>query len=206
MPTETFYNLNSEKKEKIINAMKNEFSRVPLNELSINRIIEDSDISKGSFYQYFKNKDEAIKYILKIFIDEEKEKLIQILKKNKGNIFKFSLEVLELAKENINEQDVKIAKNVIKGISDTGISLIDIKNNMYKGKCNNDFIDNIDISNFCIKSNIELKALLELIIKSLAVALIDIFTDKNKYDEIRQMFQIQLDILERGIIREENKC
>ena len=56
MPTESFYKLESTKRKKIVDAMKKEFSRVPFHEASVNRIVEEAGISKGSFWVYFKRR------------------------------------------------------------------------------------------------------------------------------------------------------
>ena len=58
MPKKTFYNLPEEKRNKIIEAAKEEFSRVPIHEASIKNIVENSGIARGSFYQYFDSKED----------------------------------------------------------------------------------------------------------------------------------------------------
>ena len=57
MPKETFLRLSEDKKEKILSAAKKEFSRVTLEEVSIKNIVEDAEIARGSFYQYFEDKE-----------------------------------------------------------------------------------------------------------------------------------------------------
>ena len=56
MPTERFYRLPEEKKRSICSAAVKEFARVPLDKVSINQIIKEADISRGSFYTYFEDK------------------------------------------------------------------------------------------------------------------------------------------------------
>ena len=64
MPKDTFLNLSEDKKSKIINAAKKEFARVPIEEASIKNIVEEAEIARGSFYQYFESKEDLLKYIL----------------------------------------------------------------------------------------------------------------------------------------------
>ena len=64
MPKQTFFNLSKSKQQRIIDAAMEEFAAHPYLKTSINRIIEQADISKGSFYQYFKNKKDLYKYII----------------------------------------------------------------------------------------------------------------------------------------------
>ena len=64
MPKDTFLNLSEDKKNKIINAAKKEFARVPIDEASIKNFVEEAEIARGSFYQYFESKEDLLKYIL----------------------------------------------------------------------------------------------------------------------------------------------
>lgn len=49
----TFKNLSKEKRERILEAAKSEFSRVPFSQVLISNIVRDARIPRGSFYQYF---------------------------------------------------------------------------------------------------------------------------------------------------------
>lgn len=87
MPRQTFYNLPVEKKEVLVEAGEKEFSRVPLFEASIANIVKDAGIPRGSFYQYFDDKEDLYFYILKQYATEKKIQLIALLEKHDGNIF-----------------------------------------------------------------------------------------------------------------------
>ena len=62
MPKETFLKLPNEKKEKIIKAAQKEFERVPIEEVSIKNIVENAEIARGSFYQYFESKEDLLRF------------------------------------------------------------------------------------------------------------------------------------------------
>ncbi len=66
MPTDTFFRLDEEKKEKIILAAKKEFSEVSIQEASVANIIKYADIPRGSFYQYFSDKDDIFFYVFSL--------------------------------------------------------------------------------------------------------------------------------------------
>ncbi|MGN1132683.1 MAG: TetR/AcrR family transcriptional regulator, partial [Ruminococcus sp.] len=53
MIKKTFYNLPQAKQDRILASIKKEFDKAPLDKISINSIIKDAGISRGSFYQYF---------------------------------------------------------------------------------------------------------------------------------------------------------
>lgn len=88
MPTSTYYNLKEDKKNRIELAIKKEFSRAPLGEMSVKNIVTDSKIARGSFYQYFESKEDVIEYIIDKEFEEELEKMSRTLDANNRDIFK----------------------------------------------------------------------------------------------------------------------
>jgi AcrR family transcriptional regulator len=87
MPKITFFNLPSEKQENMILALKLEFSRAPLPEASISNIIKTAGVSRGSFYQYFDDKDDAFFFLLNIITTDIRRKFLHILEHNNGDLF-----------------------------------------------------------------------------------------------------------------------
>ncbi|MEQ6377199.1 TetR/AcrR family transcriptional regulator [Bacillaceae bacterium S4-13-56] len=87
MPKATFHNLSEEKKTLLITALRKEFSRAPLYEASISNIIKDANIPRGSFYQYFVDKEDAYFYLLGNLSIQTHEKFLSMLEKNKGSLF-----------------------------------------------------------------------------------------------------------------------
>ncbi len=89
MPKDTFFRLPEEKKQRIIDAASLEFRRVPYGETSINRIIKAADIPRGSFYQYFEDKQDLFLYLLSNKYDDILENLKGILRRAEGDCFRF---------------------------------------------------------------------------------------------------------------------
>ncbi|WP_045520554.1 TetR/AcrR family transcriptional regulator, partial [Clostridium sporogenes] len=54
MPKKTFFYLQKEKQDRIIDSAILQFSKVHYNKVTIDSIVEGAKIPKGSFYQYFK--------------------------------------------------------------------------------------------------------------------------------------------------------
>jgi AcrR family transcriptional regulator len=73
MPKQTFLNLPDEKRNTIINAAIDEFAEYGLENASTNRIVAASGISKGSFYQYFEDKQDVFMYLLTVLEQEKME-------------------------------------------------------------------------------------------------------------------------------------
>lgn len=62
MPTNTFFHLPEEKQQRLLDAAQIEFSRHSLQEASIANIVKLAGIPRGSFYQYFENKEDLYFY------------------------------------------------------------------------------------------------------------------------------------------------
>lgn len=87
MPTETFFNLPKEKQNRILTAAAREFSRVGLNEASIAKVIKEAEISRGSFYQYFTDKEDLYYYYFQTLKSNGHRYLIQAIAEKEGDLF-----------------------------------------------------------------------------------------------------------------------
>ncbi len=73
MPKQTFLNLPDEKRKIIVDAAIDEFAEHGLENASTNRIVANSGISKGSFYQYFEDKQDVFMYLITVLEHEKME-------------------------------------------------------------------------------------------------------------------------------------
>lgn len=85
MPTDRFARLPAEKKEIIRMAAISEFIRVPFEKVSINKIVQNADISRGSFYTYFEDKRDLLQYVFSDILMQAYDFLKKSLIQNKGN-------------------------------------------------------------------------------------------------------------------------
>lgn len=93
IPTKTFYNLSDEKQERIITASVNEFSKRCFKEAKLSNIIKESNIPRGSFYQYFTDKKDLYLHIFDIIKVKKMDYLKDILTNEQDKPF---LEVFRL--------------------------------------------------------------------------------------------------------------
>ena len=66
MPKDTFFHLPQEKRHLIENVAIEEFAENSLHSASVNAIVSNAGIAKGSFYQYFENLEDLYKHVLNI--------------------------------------------------------------------------------------------------------------------------------------------
>lgn len=104
MPSSTFLNLPAEKQEKLLEAATREFSHRPFNEASINQIIKEAGIPRGSFYMYFQDKEDLFRYLLKGYVDQLFMLLEEFLLRNGGDIFQALLDLYDYVQAKIDNQ------------------------------------------------------------------------------------------------------
>jgi AcrR family transcriptional regulator len=87
LPKPTFFNLKEEKRNVLVEAAKKEFSRVSLYDASIANILKTAGIPRGSFYQYFENKEDAFFYLVGEHARKRFETFIALLETHDGDLF-----------------------------------------------------------------------------------------------------------------------
>lgn len=87
MPSSTFFRLPAEKRQRLLDAAHAEFQQVRFNDASINRIIQQARIPRGSFYQYFTDKDDLFRYLMCDMRSYFFQTLLQMLRDAQGDLF-----------------------------------------------------------------------------------------------------------------------
>ena len=87
MPTATFFRLPEEKRKRLIDACWGELTRVRFTDVSINQIITAARIPRGSFYQYFEDKEDLVWYLLEDLRTYFVDLLRNILVEAEGDLF-----------------------------------------------------------------------------------------------------------------------
>ena len=87
MPSNTFLNLPEDKQTRLMDAASREFSAKPYNEASINKIIQEAGIPRGSFYMYFQDKEELFRYLVRGYVEQLLMVLEEALLRESGDVF-----------------------------------------------------------------------------------------------------------------------
>lgn len=95
MPKETFYRLPDEKRERIMAAAEREFLENSFEAASINRIIKEAAIPRGSFYQYFEDKKDIFLYIVSTHKNEAFGFVESFIKDSDGDVFSFMRKAMD---------------------------------------------------------------------------------------------------------------
>lgn len=145
MPTQRFLKLKEEKKQAILEAAVHEFSRVPYSSASINQIIREADISRGSFYTYFEDKDDLMRYMLRGFRDGCQNKILGTLDEQSGDPFAAALRLLEaVVEEGEGGLGYKMYRNMLSDLSLVNQNhLFGIKGFMFQDEGYQEFIEKL---------------------------------------------------------------
>ena len=95
MPKETFYRLPDEKRERIMAAAEREFLENSFEAASINRIIKEAAIPRGSFYQYFEDKKDIFLYIVNTHKNEAFCFVESFITDSDGDVFSFMRKAID---------------------------------------------------------------------------------------------------------------
>lgn len=99
----TFYNLPPEKREKIIDVTKKEFLKGNKQKITINTVIKNAGISRGSFYQYFDDKLDLVELVADDMIKKMIEFIQEELTLNGGDIFELPMCLFDLMTKNTRD-------------------------------------------------------------------------------------------------------
>ena len=73
MPNQTFFNLPDEKREPLLQIAIDEFAGNDYDNVSVSRIVARAGIAKGSFYQYFVDKEDLYAYLLSLMVEAKNQ-------------------------------------------------------------------------------------------------------------------------------------
>lgn len=205
MIKKTFYNLPEEKRQRIIDAIMKEFSSSSSEKISINQIIKNANISRGSFYQYFDDKVDLIEVMTKKFAEISLEKANSILENANGDIFYTYAKLFDIIAElGENEKHKVILKNILNNIKANDNLISEYMYNRFDG-CN--FIYGIttlfNTENLKYKEEKDVIYLSQILSQVLKNAIFDHFVLGEDCETIKNSYLRKLEIIKSGAIAKE---
>nr|WP_026576142.1 TetR/AcrR family transcriptional regulator [Bacillus sp. UNC438CL73TsuS30] len=204
MPKPTFLNLSKEKQEGLLKAAKKEFSRVPLNEASISNIIKDAGIPRGSFYQYFEDKEDVFYFLLDEHSTRNNERFISILKMNEGDLFQSFIDWFKSTLITFEEQENRqYFKNTFLNMNYRIEKAI--TQNIYEEKAKCRFmgiIHSINSENLNVQNEEELHHIFKIMTAVMLRNLVSVFAREIHMNDAMKAFSLELDLLKRGFYKQ----
>ncbi|MFD2923276.1 TetR/AcrR family transcriptional regulator [Halobacillus naozhouensis] len=203
MPKQTFYNLKGEKRQALLDAAKKEFSRVSFYDASISNIVKTAKIPRGSFYQYFEDKEDIFFYLLNEDAKRRHEHFITFLKKYDGDIFATMIAIFQVSLEYSQDQgkndfirnaflnmNYKIENTFAKFLTDETV------NNRYE-----EIFQLVSTKKLNVSSEEELFHLLEIIVAVTFHNLVQSYAKELPIEKAIENYTAELNLLKKGLLR-----
>ncbi len=200
MPTGTFYHLPQKKRQKLIDAIHGELLRVPYEEISINKIIQNAGISRGSFYQYFMDKSDLMQTILRDFQKRVQDITKESLHRNHGDPFTVTQDIFDMFCRAFAHTDLRLlCQNLLAGmkIKDERISYLPFSLSPKDKK--NALFEYVDLSCLDLRQPEDFYSCIDILASQLKWAVAEFLADPNRKEEISAGLQNKIAILRRGM-------
>lgn len=207
MPSERFYRLPEEKRKIICRAAMKEFARVTVDKVSINQIIKNADISRGSFYTYFEDKWDVLSYIFEDSHRRMMDLMKQKIRENNGNVWSVIEAVMEeMMKFCSDHSNFAFLKNVMAHANSDdvfrGFSKRKSKEYAKLSDCMEKWLyENMDRRILKREDFESFRCLFSLGMSAVAMAVRE-FYDGEPREAVRERFYIRLDIMKNGALRQ----
>ena len=197
MPSSRFFKLPDEKRSKILRAVHSELAEFPVDELSINRIIHSAGISRGSFYQYFEDKDDLLEYVFSDFRNSMIQEIKASIEVNCGDMFAVGMDMLEkIVATGSKDENRRIFVNVFSYAKVAQSSLERVIAD--EEALVNGFVRYIDRSRLKFTSDEEVRELMKLGLALFKDSICRCFADIDNASEIMDNFRKRVEIIKYG--------
>ena len=205
MPKQTFYNLSDEKRQRLTDAIRDEFSRVAYDEVSINQIIRSAGIPRGSFYQYFEDKKDALEYLLVEFRHQAVSHVQNSITQSGGDLFQLFLDLLDFTNEFLSsESNNAFCRNIF---ADARHNLEFVIPTMHQHSHSEMVIgvfEGVDQNNLDIRSPSDYENMLGILLPLAGFTFAQAFYKSSEFGEVREQFAAKLELLKRGFVKKES--
>lgn len=197
MPTKTFFNLKEEKRQRVEKALMHEFGKGSFEQASITNIVNEAKIPRGSFYQYFVDKEDAVTYLIHKFILLEHQKIYEALIEKNGDIFETALRIYDYrTKDTILNFDIGLARNILEELRRNNINIFENKDILEKEESLTKYINKDSLK---IDSEEDLYYFIRILTAIVRSVTVEVFSERISKEEGRKMLEKELEIIKKGI-------
>lgn len=198
----TFYNLPEQKRQRIIDAIVEEFSSSSTEKVSINRIVKAANISRGSFYQYFDDKVDLVEVLTKSFVDLSIEGANKALEYSNGDIFYTYEKLFEIITNFAQDKTQKvILKNLLRSLRANDDLISEYLLNRFNGfEELNNIAKQYNTDNLKFKSPEDVEYLSQILTQLLKNAIFNYFVIDVDYQTVKKTFLRKLEIVKSGAV------
>lgn len=198
MCMETFLRLPEEKRTRFLEAAWEEFTRVSFAEASTNQIVRRAGVPRGSFYQYFRDKEDLFGYLMTQARHHFVEVYSRIMEETGGDFFRTQLMCFDRFARHGAGKDVLFNRCVQVLRLNPGLHMQMIMEEDPRNQLMADFGKTADLSPFSDEETAREAFMLSLL--ALAGAVMDSLGKPEQIDVYQHQLEIRLDIIQRGCL------
>lgn len=193
----TFYNLPAEKREKIIDVTRREFSKGNRKKITINSVIKNAGISRGSFYQYFDDKLDLVELITEDMFSRMVEYIRDELMLNGGNIFEIPMRIFDLMMNDSREYSDVLA--LTDNTNQNNALVADyMRYRAHKPDFYGEFEEYIDKSILAANDDDDIKCVIFMMFDAVKSAVENVKSHRQNIDRERAVLYRKIQILKNG--------
>ena len=196
MCMETFLRLPEEKRTRFLDAAWEEFTRVSFAEASTNQIVRRAGIPRGSFYQYFRDKEDLFTYLMTQARDHFIERYAHIMEEAGGDFFRTQLMCFDRFADQRPEPDKLFARCLQVLRLNPGLHMQMLMENQPGCRMLASVAKKADMSGFVDEETARQAFSLSLVV--LAGSVMDTLAEPERADDFRRQLETRLNIIKRG--------
>lgn len=207
MPHPTFDRLPSAKQKILKQAAIKEFATVSYNDASINKIIQDAGISRGSFYQYFDDKEDLYLYLVSEYRSEVFAWLVEKVQEEEGDLLKgFEALYDTLTKSKRNSRQQAFVQNVFLNMRYTTERKLQLKPSREEIEENNQkILSSIDRSHMIDLTTEEIIDVMQMLWMVTSGSLAHVFMNQDQKEAEITSYHRRIRYLRYGLYKKEEE-
>ena len=194
MPSDTFFRLPESKRQRLMDAAWDEFTTVRRADVSINKIIQSAGIPRGSFYQYFTDKDDLFLYLVRPLQMHFFELAMEEVTRTRGSLFSAPLAIFDRFFQPGHNTDLERCLKVVRCNPESEFHTL---------FCSPDsplttIIGRVDTRQLRHSDPLYIREVFHLFIFTIASAIIDALNRPEERDSVRAQLAVRVEILMQG--------
>lgn len=206
MCKETFLRLPEEKRRRFLEAAWGEFTRVKFADVSINQIVRQAGVPRGSFYQYFADKEDLFVYLLRTAQARFLEKFYLAVEAAHGDLFQAQMDCYDRLQDRQTQEPLVECGMQLLRINATDAELQNVPLWQPEAVVVGDMQRRMDLRRFVRRDADFVQQVVALTLLALGAALTASLGHPECAAEHRRRLAQQMEIIRRGAERPETAC
>ena len=201
MALEGFYNLKDKKKENILQSVVNCLKEKTYDELSVNDIVVAADISRGSFYNYFVDKSDAVSTLVDSKIKQYMDGFVSAVIFSSYDLIEGTRHFYEQVKERFKDEiNISIVRN-IRFLSEFAFqSLHSEKFRDYRNEIIDWLIKNTKEGKEVLKTKKKMQNILDMLVLLVLNSIVIQIIFRSNFLSANDDLNYKLDTIKKGLI------